>query len=840
MAFGNPVAVLPPVCPDMLSDIHRPWLADPSWFATYGATTAKLKGHHGADDADAAAAAIEAAMRRVYRGVALDIDGTLTAPLSTNIDPRMSDVVDGLLARGVPVLLITGRGRQSARAAAFELREQSALNDWHFRQLHCLANNGVWFLSTPSSAPQFFLEAEAELPGLPPLPQPLLDEVAAVLDSCSMRVIDGDTAPGAGDVQVRRASNFMRLVCAEAAERDSLHAPCSDAGERASSPDVPIYVYAGAYGSTSSLDITTTHKGRALDYWAVQMGLPPDRILRIGDQGHREGNDFPLLDSVCGFSVRNWSATVDRCHPVLHPSSWEALSGADATHELLRLALIFPSLSLAPSVPPETIDELRVVHRHATLRSRSETRLMNQRLRLQIASLFGGDDADSAVAIDDVTVNDIFDPLSGGVKVWDWELDGLASDHPAVSLLTIPRRSPRRKSPGYRWSMFTDTGILLRGPAYYYHLSVPKAKRSVSDYISVVLPFLSEAGNALRCLQSEAPTLERFKLLVAIQDNVRNIGLTCSQLLFALGASRAPESQGNRVRYAEWLAQYPHLVVAVADAHMAALIDGYGEWQAVTQTFAELADLLALRVDAAFSADVAALIDSSVSESDAFKWRECDHFVQNLSAVLIGLQGRIVTNAARMKTGRLVAVGVAYGGQELPAIAKAVGARQGIEIVPALLRASLYQKSDLSNAVRAGSASYIDRLRDAVPLCVASQDGEVLAGDQCVLMDDNCTTLTTVQLARDLLVIRGVDVLRAIIVRYPGLNREAHMAMDGHGFPDPSMLFSFVKGLVAPSPYTRLLAPETGPNPYLDEAKVFDKSRKRLEFYVEKNGETWR
>lgn len=95
------------------------------------------------------------------------------------------------------------------------------------------------------------------------------------------------------------------------------------------------------------------------------------------------------------------------------------------------------------------------------------------------------------------------------------------------------------------------------------------------------------------------------------------------------------------------------------------------------------------------------------------------------------------------------------------------------------------------------------------------------------------TTGATLQLARDLVVVAGGDVIGSIVVGFPGSNRSVQMEMDGHVNPD--LLFGFVRGLVAPSPYARLLFPADGDNKWVDQTLQFNKAKWRIKRYIFKN-----
>lgn len=112
-----------------------------------------------------------------------------------------------------------------------------------------------------------------------------------------------------------------------------------------------------------------------------------------------------------------------------------------------------------------------------------------------------------------------------------------------------------------------------------------------------------------------------------------------------------------------------------------------------------------------------------------------------------------------------------------------------------------------------------------------------LDGASVAILEDNSTTGVTLQFVRDMLLMKGADVIAAILVRFPAANRHVQMGMEGHGYPNPDLMFSFVRGLIASPPYTRLLFPNDDPcAPYVDAAGVFDKCRDRIARHLAKNG----
>ena len=108
------------------------------------------------------------------------------------------------------------------------------------------------------------------------------------------------------------------------------------------------------------------------------------------------------------------------------------------------------------------------------------------------------------------------------------------------------------------------------------------------------------------------------------------------------------------------------------------------------------------------------------------------------------------------------------------------------------------------------TAHFIDEFAPSRELVVLDQNGTPLrepSPGPCIIMDDNATTGTTLQAANDFFTIEGLNVVGAIIVRYPSSNRWEHMLLPNHGAPNLDVFFSYIFGLVAPSPYARLLPP---------------------------------
>jgi hypothetical protein len=227
-------------------------------------------------------------------------------------------------------------------------------------------------------------------------------------------------------------------------------------------------------------------------------------------------------------------------------------------------------------------------------------------------------------------------------------------------------------------------------------------------------------------------------------------------------------------------------------------------------------------------------LPAGVRGQPLYGYRECDAFVENWMAAELALR-KLRSSKKWSSDVSAMAVGLANGGVELPSILAAVADRRGYQIDGALLRLSTYgARIDDARRVREGDAEYVRSLLEERSVFMPFFDDSEGSPELVILCDDNVTTAVSLQHARDVMLLRGHDVLGATVVRYPSGNRLVHMTLPGHGFPDPGALAGFIRGLVAPSPYTRLLVPDeegTG-NVYRNRSGRFNKAKERLEWLL--------
>ena len=762
---------------------------------------------------------------------AFDIDGTLTSPHSTKIDTEMASLLAQLLQRGVPVVLITGRGRSTTRNAVNQILKITNLEHRYASRLHCITHNGLLWLKAPTTSPELLLSEEIKLspdfPELIGIKDKLLSNPTIMENQSRSKLYITD--------EPKENLYALRVTLANASKQliEEVSQIIRGIAKEFSTTTNNIFITLGKYGELYSFDITNTNKVKAIEYFSKKTGIRLDEILRVGDRGDETGNDYELLNSSRAFSVDRLGSQTDKCFPVLDNNYNKQLRGVQATKTLLGRVNIHPPLTLTPDPDHQLLKALHQFEKAAASRTRREYQLLLSQMKLRLDRLFMSDSA--AIDVQSFSDSDIYERLNGGVRMRDWEVTELPPTHKLRMLFGLTEdvlHTP--KNARLEWALLTDTAILLRGPKYYWAMT-NKVERDgyIAEYATDILKFIENSRIAIKALADETISFSRYKFLLAIMDNVRNALI---QFQYASYVSDNIATTGF-----EMTKRFFRLgVLRHTEMHLSAILDANIQWMRLLAEY-----LLVLR-------DISQLITEAVGWIAPYerlyhkpllrKWRECDDFLQNVLAVEIGLHE---FEGILLKAGRglenIYTIGLAYGGIELPVISAAISKSKGIPLTSGFINLSLYSNQVVREKMMSGEMDDEGLMANENPinslvLFDKKKSKPDLTRGVSIVLDDNCTTGRTIQTARDILVRAGAEVIGAIAVRYPASNRYAQMQFPNHGLPDPEILLSFIRGLVSPSPYTRLMRPHPE-NQYLDSSGIFDISRWELERHLRKNQE---
>lgn len=778
---------------------------------------------------------LKSTFNTVFKAVAFDVDGTLTEVNSSNIEIEMSNVIANLLTKGIHVILISGRGRGSMRDAVKQIIKHTNISFAYLKRLSCIAHNGVFWLRTTGIKGKILdkekLLIENEISDIKLLEDEIRNKNENLYDLWLNEKIKISCEPE--DIPFLLRINVNK----ELFENDNiiikeLRSDISEILKEKESKGEKIFLTEATYAGNYLFNISNTNKINALKKFSEEVGIEILEILRIGDQGHREGNDYDLLNSRCGFSVNLISKDKKKCFPIIKPNGKLALKGVEATRELLKQLHIFPPFSLKPKDLDDHLTSLYKFEELASIRARKEGFLLLQQLKIRLHRLLDGKDKNFNFG--SLAFSDIFDK-SGGIVLRDWEIYNLNDNF--TDFFNIKRGfSDINVNKNLKWAVHTDTKVLLRGENYYWgmtHLdAINKEPNFFLSYGIEVSSFLNNSIKLLSDVQNEKPSFVLFKLLLGILDNIRNI------LIIFLHSAYHCEITHNNLQTKDWkhTCNIYSLLVHHAGLFYDFLLDENTTWKEFIIKYKHLLEKTLIDID-----PVKVFINKysfKVEKSIIRKWREADSFLENVLAIKIGLYEFEEIILTKNSNKRIVCLGLDYGGIELPIIAKILARDKNLHVSSALLNISLYgNKKVMEKALQSNNSKYQLEFEKATNNIVfLDNDISDISNEEFIIMDDNCTTARTLQITRDILVKKNASVIGAIVIRYPGTNRFLHMALKNHGFPDPDILLSFTRGFVNPSPYTRLLKKGSEHAPYLDQSGIFDKSKYRITRLLEKNG----
>lgn len=757
------------------------------------------------------------ALARPYHAVAFDIDGTLTERGVLEIEPIVIPSIWKIIQKNVTVILITGRGRGSARKSAASLRKSlleynSNLSGFIFRRLHCITHNGAFLLSSTTELDTDFLKHETLLGKRSDFLEALAERFRCQFEQTFDDEVEISREPCGIRIKPKRIPFTKTLTMLELGKKVFAKLPLEWTKE--------LRVVRGIYGNSEVMEITLVDKGQALQEVGDLLGISGKAILRVGDQGEAGFNDYELLKSCSGFCVGRISKNLKGCFPVLAKDDMSFVEGPRGTVELLEKVTLIPAISLKSPDPKLYLPRLLRFEKLAYGRARIEAARwassFGSRLKRfkGVESLYLSGNGESHERI--------VDKYSGSIRFKEWEWASIDEDHPLKRLFSTKKkvRVDHGFSRGLYYCMLTDTSRILRGPFYYYALAFDGKERYLQEYLDDCVEFVELAEKNLAMLDPRL--LDTYRLLLGVMDNIRNILLVTGYVILELVLTRFPRDKIER----RVLVDHYQTLVEHTKLHASVLLESFPE---------------------AFSLDVykATLgkIKKTVKKARKFlrqhkrrivtpnnffrRWREADNFLENLLAVELALS-EFSGKVGDMTSKSTIVHGIAYGGFELPAISSAIGEFLGMKVTPSMTCYHSYKNRQKAKNNSTGDDRLINILLNKSGIADSMSAIHLLA-------DDNMTTGRTLHLVRNQFEQQNNHISGIIVVRYPGENRFVQMMMADHGCPDTDLFFTYVRGLIAPAPYTRIV--EEGPpgSEYLDETGIFDKARYRICRYLYRN-----
>jgi hypothetical protein len=376
--------------------------------------------------------------------------------------------------------------------------------------------------------------------------------------------------------------------------------------------------------------------------------------------------------------------------------------------------------------------------------------------------------------------------------------------------------------PLYARRMFSHSLVLLRGEAYYSNLKqIPPADRAEA--------FLREA-EALRELFTEKIT-EYFepayqvmlsdpdrhtacwKLLVAVMDQVRNIGLVLLSSAAHNFTRKSSDANKDPIISAHKLVK-TYYGVLLGDNTLAGSSIVETVERDLAQAITALKDVIRNERNRATTAEWYEL------GKPIRGWREADNPYENLLVALLAAQKNAETGD------NIAAIGIFWGGVELPIVAGVAAQICGTK-QPALgfIKWSTYSEAgDKEGQVwcdlATGTWKSVARLHHDLKITLVN------------LMDDNALSGGTLESVRDVMLQSGVPNVQTWVVRFSGERREGQMRKKGSGLVDPAYLETRLFGFLGETPYARSYSQKV----YESPDGLFNTARSRVLRCLHNNG----
>lgn len=554
----------------------------------------------------------------------------------------------------------------------------------------------------------------------------------------------------------------------------------------------------GKYKGNIILQVGTSTKGKAIEEIEEFLGIPKNSILRIGRSGELNGTDYEMLHSPQGFSIEKYSEDMGGCFPVFDDNK-NLLKGTEAIRFLLEELNIFPTVCLEKPNKKRYINQLAVVEKNINIGKSEIVNKFNQ----MFIEKFNVNEG----------VNDVFDKKSGALIFKDWEWELLPKNNKLKQLFENDEEGK------YKYLLNIDTGKILRGAdTYYFFLANKGKKQNISQELifkwwqnnSI---FIKDVIYILKDFQISTP--EDRRLMLAVLDNIKNVSLLMLNARMVCKYSNEnvllpfdTYLEDNNVK--GWYDICNDIYIMMGELC-------FSQKEPIDRLENTLRKLVEKYKD-----DVLDILNKD--NEDLYKkcfrsYREIDNYIENYITMNLVID-KCRKDDLKIFDKGVNFTGVAYGGLELPFLAKDI--LKGESQTSAIILKGKYKDRHVQFEERLNEKDNLDIL------------GSIPKEGINILTDDNVLTGKTLQMAIDMFFSNNIEVDNVAIVRYPSLNRVNQMFFEGHGAIDTTKFFSFIKGLIFPSPYSKIKTNNQGI--YLDELGIFNKSRDRILRYLYKNG----
>lgn len=404
---------------------------------------------------------------------------------------------------------------------------------------------------------------------------------------------------------------------------------------------------------------------------------------------------------------------------------------------------------------------------------------------------------------------DIFELVTGGIKIkdWEWELD--QSNYKEMFSFA--------KTSSLCYSIDLEDSKLLRGPLVYYYLVCNKVKNGnlkkcqINDYMRNVIEFLEKCKNVLNNYGRKkcSENLEK-KYLLGIVDNIRNILLIC--LNIEIGMENEYKNCFLIEIYNE-SSFFPYIEFIQTCYNMFEdLLMKDCEIDKTKKNLIEIICLAQNKVRVLFPE----VLNLGLENTNSFfrLHREADSMYENYVSMRYCVNQHMKKGSEkRIET--IIPCGILSGALELPIV----------------FSKFLSKKISQYNYINM-PGDYLERHK----VCLQKNIVKDKQGKSIILFDDNVMTGSTLESAINFINNNTVyEVEKCVILRHPEINRIYQMKSYNKAVSIKFLRDKCV-GYINHSPYSKIRESTNYGGEFLDEVGVFTLTGEFFLRYLYKNG----
>lgn len=271
---------------------------------------------------------------KTYSAICLDVDKTIRK--DEKIDEDMLSIFEELLKKNTSLCFITGMGRTKSKETLLQVYKYMEGKHVNIRNITCATSNGAIFLDTSKS----FLDVEEKI-----VKDTTLEEYTKmksiirnmyISEVLRHDVVDGKfqelierSIKSSGDMSLRFVFDYSEVQDDEqmtVALKEILLK--TDLAEE-------LYVLKGKHKDKLIWELSLADKLKAVRFFQERYGLKDIDVVKLGDQGKINGNDFNMLNSYAGFSVDEIESTTKDVLPIIDDYG-NIITGTGATKKILK------------------------------------------------------------------------------------------------------------------------------------------------------------------------------------------------------------------------------------------------------------------------------------------------------------------------------------------------------------------------------------------------------------------------------------------------------------------------------------------------------------------------